>query len=190
MTNPLVPSDMQRVIVVGTSGSGKSTLAKALSGLLGYPHIELDALNWMAGWQPRPIDEFRARVEVATSAAQWVLDGNYSVQRGISWPRADTAVFLDYGLPLIFWRLTKRIVARAITREDLWNTGNRETVIKHLQFNQTSLYYWAYTTQRRRRQEIPRLVNDEYAHLRLVHLRSPRQTTQWLADVRRTYRVA
>ena len=37
---------MQRVMVVGTSCSGKTTLARGLSGALGVPHIELDALYW------------------------------------------------------------------------------------------------------------------------------------------------
>jgi gluconate kinase len=39
-----------RISVVGTSGSGKTTLAKALARQTGLPYIELDALNWQAGW--------------------------------------------------------------------------------------------------------------------------------------------
>ena len=40
-----------RIAVVGTSGSGKTTLAKALAAQLALPYIELDALNWQAGWR-------------------------------------------------------------------------------------------------------------------------------------------
>jgi len=40
-----------RISVVGTTGSGKTTLARALSAQLGLPYIEMDALNWQAGWR-------------------------------------------------------------------------------------------------------------------------------------------
>ena len=39
-----------RIAVVGSSGSGKSTLARRLAVELGLTHIELDAINWQAGW--------------------------------------------------------------------------------------------------------------------------------------------
>lgn len=48
--NSIVDS-LQRVVIVGTSGSGKTTMARELSVLLGTPHIELDALQWLPGWQ-------------------------------------------------------------------------------------------------------------------------------------------
>ena len=40
-----------RFAVVGTSGSGKSTLAERIAKALDIPFIELDAINWQAGWQ-------------------------------------------------------------------------------------------------------------------------------------------
>ena len=57
-----------RLVVVGTSGSGKTTMARALSGALGIPQIELDAINWQPGWYDlatREPQEFIRRVAVA-----------------------------------------------------------------------------------------------------------------------------
>ena len=41
---------------------------------------------------------------------------------------ADTLVWLDLPLPLVMGRLLRRTVKRAVTREELWGTGNRETL--------------------------------------------------------------
>ena len=191
MSYPIVPSNMQRILVLGSTGSGKSTLAEALVGIIGAKHIELDAQNFIAGWQNRPTHEFRERIEQETRAEKWIIDGNYGSQRDVSWPRADTAVFLDYPLRIVLWRLTKRIARRAITREDLWGTGNRDNFVQHLQWNKDSLYFWAITNHERRRREIPLMMKTpEYAHLHFVHLTSPRQTEVWLNAVRQAYQSA
>lgn len=191
MIIPVLPTDMRRILVLGSTGSGKSTLAKALAVSIGGKHIELDAQNFIAGWQNRPTYEFRQRIEQEARAEKWVIDGNYGSQRDVSWPRADTAIFLDYPLRVVLWRLTKRITKRAVTQEDLWGTGNRENFVQHLQWNKDSLYFWAITTHQRRRREIPLLMQTpEYAHLRFIHLTSPHQTDAWLKNVRTVYPTA
>jgi cytidylate kinase len=43
---------MRRVSVVGNSGSGRSRLAARIAAGLAVPHVELDALYHLAGWQP------------------------------------------------------------------------------------------------------------------------------------------
>jgi adenylate kinase family enzyme len=59
---------MMRVAVIGTSGSGKSTFAGRLAASINAPHIELDAINWQAGWRGLAKEdpaEFRRRVMAA-----------------------------------------------------------------------------------------------------------------------------
>src|SRR5215203_2020275 len=99
---------LQRIAVVGTSGSGKTTLARQLSGRLGLAHVELDALHWDPGWVPTPAAIFQERAAAALNSPAWVVDGNYPEVRDLIWRRADTIVWLDYGLGLILWRLTLR----------------------------------------------------------------------------------
>jgi adenylate kinase family enzyme len=57
-----------RIVVIGTSGAGKTTLARRIAVRLNLPHIELDAINWQAGWRDldrHDRDEFRRRVTAA-----------------------------------------------------------------------------------------------------------------------------
>lgn len=167
-----------RIAVVGTTGSGKTTLARTLASRLGRPHVELDALHWEPDWQEAPLDVFRERVVDALHRSEWVVDGNYSQVRDLVWTRADTVVWLDYPLRVILTRLLRRTVRRVVTGEELWN-GNRERLRNA--FGRDSIILWALTTYRPRRREYPELFgHPEYAHLRPIRLRSPRETDAWL----------
>lgn len=169
----------RRIAVVGTTGSGKTTLARQLAQRLDLPHVELDALNWGPDWTSTPGDVLRERTTRALSGDAWVIDGNYSRVRDIIWSRADTVVWLDYSLPVVLWRLAQRTLRRIIRREVLWG-GNRETWRAQF-FSRESLFLWALRTYRRRRREYPELLSrPEYAHLRVVRLRSPEETRAWL----------
>jgi adenylate kinase family enzyme len=169
----------RRIAVVGTSGSGKTTLAHRLAQQLGIPHVELDALHWDPNWTPAPPDLFRQRAAEALSGQAWTTDGNYSSVRDIVWKRADTVVWLDYSLPVIMGRVTWRTLRRSIRREELWNE-NRERLREAL-LSRDSIVWWALRTYRRRKREYPDLFGmPEYAHLNVVHLRSPRAAREWL----------
>ncbi len=171
-----------RISVVGTSGSGKTTVAGQIAQRLGIPHVELDALHWESNWTEAPIEVFRTRVVQALSGETWAVDGNYGKVRDIVWGRADTVVWLDYTLAVILWQLLRRTVQRSLTQEELWS-GNRETLNKAL-FSRESILLWALKTYRRRKKEYPALLGrPEHAHLKLVHLRSPRETREWLSTL-------
>jgi len=170
----------QRIAVIGTSGSGKTTLACQLADRLGLPHVELDALHWDANWTMAPLPVFRERVARALAGDAWVVDGNYSKVRDVVWPRAQLIVWLDYGLPVIFWRLFWRSLRRSLSREELWN-GNRERLRDQF-LSRDSLFLWALQTNRRHRAEYVALLGrPEHAHLKLVRLRSPGAARAWLA---------
>lgn len=124
----------QRVVIVGDSCSGKSTLGVDLARWMACPFIELDALYWKPDWTPSEIPPFRKEVDQATRAPNWVLAGNYDSVRDLTWPRADTVIWLDFPL----WVTLPRIVTRSYRRwrddELLWGT-NRERF-----FNQFMLW--------------------------------------------------
>ncbi len=173
---------MLRIAVVGVTGSGKKTLAQALSQRLALPHLELDSIYWGPVWTPVPLEKFRAHVETVTRGERWTIDGNYREVRDLVWGRADTLVWLNYPLPLIFWRLTQRTFQRIIEKEVLWN-GNRER-LRDFFFSRDSLYLWALKSARKHAAEYPKVTRQpEYQHLNVVRLRSPREMERWLAGV-------
>jgi adenylate kinase family enzyme len=169
------------VIVIGTTSSGKSTLAEQLSARLGLDFVELDALYWQPNWTPATLEAFRASVETATRSGSWVVAGNYQDVRDLTWPQAQAILWLDYSFPVVFWRLLKRTLRRGITREELWN-GNREKFWWHLKlWSDESLFHWLFKTYWRRKREFPQLLAlPEYAHLKLFHFTSPKETDDWL----------
>ena len=172
----------QRIAVVGTTGSGKTTLARQISRRLAIPHVELDALHWGPNWTSPPVELFRERVAQALSGDTWVVDGNYGKVRDIVWSRADTVVWLDYALPVIMGRLLWRTLGRIIGREELWNENREDFRAQFL--SRDSLFLWALRTYPRRRREYPLLFRTpEHAHLKVVHLRSPRAERAWLASL-------
>lgn len=171
---------MQRIVIVGTSGSGKTTLARQLSELLNIPCVELDGLHWEPDWTPAPLVVLRERTEAALSGGAWVVDGNYSKLRDLTWDRADTIVWLDYRLWLVMARLARRTFIRFCSRQQLWN-GNRERFVTTF-FSKDSILLWALQTHRKNRRTYSELADrPEYAHLKIVRHRSPQATRAWLA---------
>lgn len=173
----------QRIAVVGTTGSGMTTLVRRLAQFFGIPHVELDALYWGPDWTPVPTAVFRERTAQVLSGDRWVVDSNQGKVRDIIWGWADTVVWPDYALPVILGQLVWRTLRRIVTREEL-SSGSRERL--RAQLGRDSVLLWALRTYRRRREEYPALLNGpEYAHLAVIHLRSPRATNDWLSSFTR-----
>jgi adenylate kinase family enzyme len=173
---------MERIVVIGTTGSGKTTLAQQISSQLNIPHIELDALYWNPNWSESTTEVFYSRVNKALSGDRWVVDGNYSKVRNLIWSKADTLVWLDLPLFTTFRRLLRRTVQRVVTQEELWS-GNRETLQQTL--SQDSILLWLFLTYHKHRCEYPLLLKQaEYAHLKIIHLRSPQAAHIWLQGLK------
>ncbi len=183
MADTLLPPPMQRIAVIGTTGSGKSTLAKQLGEVLELPYIGIDNFYWRPNWIGVPDEELLDQVDRWTSAERWVIEGNYSRTRHLIWTRADTLVWLDYSFPMTFWRLLTRTVRRLWTREDLWGTGNRESLKKSL--SRDSILLWCIQTHGKNRRRYPgMLAEPQFGHLTTLRFTKPAQTRQWLAELR------
>lgn len=171
----------KRIVVIGTTSSGKSTLAKGISEKFNLDFIELDALHWEPNWREADIEVFRKRVETTLRSPGWVVAGNYHVVRDLVWPKAQAVIWLDYPLPIVFWRMLTRTIRRAVMREELWN-GNRESFWIHLKlWSQDSLFNWLFKTYWRRKRETPSLLNlPDHRHLVLIQFKHPREAEKWL----------
>jgi adenylate kinase family enzyme len=171
----------KRIVVVGTTSSGKSTLAEQLARRIGGRFIELDALHWEPNWVEAKPEVLHERVEATIRSGAWVVAGNYHVVRDIVWQRAEAIIWLDYPFHIVFWRLLTRTIRRAVTREELWN-GNREPFWQHFKlWSDESLFHWLFKTYWRRKREYPILfMLPEYAHLKIIHFKHPKETECWL----------
>jgi len=168
-----------RVTVLGTSGCGKSTFARRLAARIGAPHIELDAINWQAGWRDlntHEPEEFVRRVTGAVAGEAWVCDGNYRRVRDLVLARATHVVWLDYPRWLVMARVFRRSFVRALTRQELWpGTGNREEFGRWL--DREHPIRWAWDTYEDRRRRFEALFEDpRVAHMARYRLRRPADT--------------
>ena len=178
---------MRRVNVIGRSGSGKTSVARALATKLGAPVVELDELHWdrYPNWQIPPLDEFRGRVDEATRAERWVVDGSYGKVRDIVWSRADTVVWLDIPFAQCLARVLWRTFTRSRSRERLW--GVQEESLRNALVGRDALVPFILRTEPRRGRVYREwLARPEYAHLRLVRLRTQREIDDWLVRIYRT----
>lgn len=169
---------MRRVVVFGTTGSGKSWLAERLADRTGLRTIELDALFWGRDWQPAPVELFRHRVECETREDGWIVVGNYGQVRDLVWRPADTLVWLDLPLPVVMGRLLRRTVKRAVTREDLWGTGNRESLANAF-LSRNSILLYALKTHRLNRERFARECEALAGEKRIVRLCSRRDVERF-----------
>ncbi len=163
-----------RVVVIGSSCAGKSTFARALAASRGCALIELDELYWAPAWTPKPPAEFLRLVEQASAGEHWVAAGNYGLARERLWGRATTIVWLNFGLPRVFWRGLRRTVARVASGEELFQ-GNRESFRQSF-LSRESILWWILSTFHRRRREFEALRDaGTFAHLRWCEARTPHE---------------
>jgi len=175
----------RRVVIVGASCSGKTTLAENLAEKMACPFIELDALYWKPHWTPSEIPPFRIRVDEATHAPSWVLAGNYDSVRDITWPRADTLIWLDFALGVTLPRIITRSYHRWRDRELLWGTNRERFFSQFILWDKSkSLIAWNLHTRTsllRRYAEAER--DPANRHLIFYRLSSPAELRKWLTRV-------
>jgi adenylate kinase family enzyme len=170
---------MRRVVVVGSSCSGKTVMAESIAQRLGLPHVEIDSMVWLPGWSLPSDEALLTQVSRAIAGDSWVIDGVFPEHRQLVWTRADTVVWLNYPLTVVFMRALRRTIKRCLTREPL-GQHNVETWRRTF-FSRNSQLLWVIQSWRKRRRDYPKIFRrPEFSHLRFVELRSPEQAQAWL----------
>lgn len=167
--------------MVGVTGAGKSTLARALSGRLGVPYHEMDALYFNGpGWAVN--SDLAEDVARLAAGSRWVVDSlGYPEVRDLLWDRAGTVIWLDYPRRVIMPRVLRRSLRRTVTREALFG-GNRESWSGWLSREHPA--WWAWSQHGARRREVGRRVRDpRFAPLDVLRFAHPDDTAAWLASL-------
>jgi adenylate kinase family enzyme len=175
-TDPL-PRRPRRVLVAGTSGAGKTTLVRRVAGILGCPHVELDALHHGPDWTPRP--DFEADVDLFTAGPAWATEYQYPAVRKLLLDRADLLIWLDLPRVLVIRRVVSRTVTRRVRRELLWN-GNQEPPLRTFLTDPDHIVRWAWRMYGPDRLRFAAVAGDRPA-LPVVRLTSTAEITGWLA---------
>ena len=158
-------------------------MARRVATILQAPHIELDAIHWLPGWQERDDDEFRELTQAAVAAGRWVVDGNYAMVRDIVWPRATTVVWLNYSFPVVLWRAFRRTLIRSVGRQTIFSE-NKETIRRSF-FSRESILLWVFMTYRLRRNQFQAIFDDrDYPEVEFIELRNQRDADQFLTSRR------
>lgn len=133
--------------------------------------------------RPPPAGEFRSQTAKFTSTDAWIVDGNYSKLRDITWHRADTLVWLDYKLPLIVWRVTRRNLRRLAHREAAPSGFTWQRAF----FSRRSVLSNAVRKWFTNRGKYARYAAEASASgVNILRFRTPRQTEQWLTELEAT----
>ena len=179
-----ITPNISRINIIGTSGSGKSTFSKALAGALNYPYVEMDQLYWQPGWQGTPDETFFPKLEAALQTDYWVLDGNYTRTASIKWKQVQMVIWLDYPFYIVFMRMIKRVLRRAITREEIWpGTGNRESLMMAL--GKDSIIRWMLKTYKTNKDQYEAAMSDPgLKDSVFIRLENPKQAEQFLKKIK------
>lgn len=175
---------MQRIIVVGNTATGKTTLAIKLAEAYGLTYVDLDDFHLLPGWRARPPEEFRALLDNATQSDKWVLAGNYmDYSADISWPRADTLIWLDLPFLPNFWKLLKRTIKRSWTKEIIHN-GNTESFF-NVFCPDKSIIWWFLKLRKENSKHLTQIFSnpDQYPHLRLIRLKSYQESNCFINEL-------
>lgn len=175
---------VRRISVVGSAGSGKSTLARRLAAILDVPHVEIDAIYHLPGWQELDRSELRSRLDELTTGDGWVVDGNYRecVVEGPVWARADTVIWLDLPRSVVMRQVVSRTLRRVLTREVLWN-GNREPFRNLWAWDPNrSIIWWAWTQHGKYTDRYgSAMTSPTFAHLDFIRLSGHAEAEELLA---------
>jgi adenylate kinase family enzyme len=173
---------MKRVAVFGNAGGGKSTLARRLAELTRLPLYTVDMMQFRAGGDAVPHEEYlKAHAELLCQD-EWIIDGYGGVAP--AWERfakADTLVYVDLPLMTHGWRVTKRLIKGLFADPPGWPENSP------LWSSTMNSYRVLWPCHRRLTPKYRQLVADEATAKRVHHLKSPAQMAAFLDAIRREY---
>jgi adenylate kinase family enzyme len=173
---------MRRVAVFGNAGGGKSTLARRLAELTRLPLYPIDMIQFRAGGDAVPHDEYLKAHADLLRREEWIIDGYGCVSS--AWERfsaADTLIYVDLPLLTHYRWVTKRFIKGLFVKPAGWPENS-------LMWSSTiSSYRVLPLCHRHLTPKYRRLVADAAKSKRVHHLRSPAQIRSLLEAVKKEH---
>jgi hypothetical protein len=176
---------MKRIAVFGNAGAGKSRLARELAAITGLRLHVIDMMQFRAGGEEVPQEEFLAAHAALLREDEWIVDGFGSVETAWQrFKRADTLIHVDLPLPILAWGVTKRLIAGQFEDPAGWPPGSPVW--------QSSLnsYGVLLPCHREMTPRYRQLIADKAATKRVFALKSRGQIKTFLETMRREYATA
>jgi len=176
---------MKRVAVFGNAGGGKSTLARGLADLTRLPLYPLDMIQFRAGGDPVPHEEYlKAHAELLRQD-EWIIDGfGCAASAWERFSKADTLVYVDLPLVTHYWWVTKRLIKGLFVAPQGWPENSP------LWSSTMHSYRVVWLCHRRLTPRYRQLVADVAASKRVHHVKSPVGMTAFLNAIKREYASA
>jgi len=174
--------DMKRVAVFGNAGGGKSTLARRLADLTRLPLHTVDMIQFKAGGEAVPGDEYLKIHADLIHRDKWIIEGFGCVAS--AWERfsaADTLIYVDLPLLIHYRWVTKRFIKGLFASPKGW-PENSPLWSSTLSSYRVIPRCHRYLTPRYRQ-----LVVDAAASKRVHHLRSPAEIQFFLAAIEKEH---
>jgi hypothetical protein len=173
---------MKRVAVFGNAGGGKSTLARRLAELTRLPLYPIDMMQFRAGGDAVPHDEYLKVHADLVRREEWIIDGFGCVSS--AWERfsaADTLIYVDLPLVTHYRLVTKRFIKGLFVSPEGWPDNSPLWSSTKSSYRVLPLCHRHLTPRYRQ------LVADAAASKRVHHLRSPAQIWSFLQAVKKEY---
>jgi len=138
--------------------------------------VELDAIYWLPNWQVKPLEQFRTDVQAALEACPqgWICVGNYRHVQDLVLAQADTVLWLRLPFRVSFWRLCKRTITRAWTKQPLWEGNPNRESWRLSFFSRDSVLLYAITSRKLHVETTLRSLSATPHHAAVIELRSAR----------------
>jgi len=169
---------VKKIAIFGNAGGGKSTLARKLAELTQIPLYPVDMLQYRAGGEKVPHDEYLKRHAELLQGEAWIIDG-YG-DRKSAWERfacADTLVYVDLPLFIHFLWVTKRLFKGIFVTPEGWPEGSP------MLSSTIDSYRVLWPCHRHLTPKYRELVSEARQHKRVHHLRSAAEMAAFLRGV-------
>ena len=172
----------ERFLIVGCPAVGKTTFCKQICLKYSKFHrIELDNLYWRNNWQHANKEHFNMLIQKRMNRAKkiWIADGNYLSAKDTLWSNAECVIWLEYEFWEVMYRGIQRTMKRVWTKEKVCG-NNIETPWVVLT---NGIPYWIWKCHAEFKHRIPNLSKQQYPHVHLIKIPSPRHCQYFLDHV-------